>query len=126
MNLSQPQQARLSKLLHMEYTLRELATELNCSVDQLKHTCELDCPHRVDSRERVWIIGDEFSRWYATRKAQRKIKLKPDEAYCLRCRAAVPLHVEQVISGKHGTRREVGTCPICNATVNRIRRRPAS
>ena len=122
LRLTQPQRARLPRLLHMEYTLRELARELKCSPAQLKRALDDDCPHRLDNRARVWIIGDKFYRWYETAAVQLKTKLKDGEAYCLRCRRAVEFEVEGMTEGKHGVVIQRGTCPVCQAIVNRIRR----
>ena len=121
--LSQPQRERAKGLLRMEYTLRELATELQASPDQLKRACEFAaCPHRVDNRGRLWIVGTEFHQWYETHAAQRKHPLADNEAYCLRCRQAVPLTVTEVNPRPHGLELRKGICPQCGANINRIGR----
>jgi len=119
--LTRSQCARLARLLHMAYTLRELAEEIGCSKRQLRTAITLGCPHRRTANNRLWIVGDAFRDWYHELVAERKTMLGPDEAYCLRCQAAVPLVIERVTEHAHGVERVTGTCPRCGATVQRFR-----
>jgi len=119
--LTQPQAARLRSLLRMEYTILELAEELDASKRHIRQACESGCPHRVDERQRTWIVGTDFAAWYTTLVAERKHPLAPDEAFCLSCRKPVKLIDSQTITQRDGIVREVGTCPNCGKIVNRFR-----
>ncbi len=120
--LEQSQAARLERLLHMEYTLREIANELECSKRQLLSAVEAGCPHRKTTEGRVFITGDEFRDWYHDLCRQRKQPLAPGEVYCLRCRRPVPLPAETEIQAlPNGAERIIAACPVCGATVNRFR-----
>jgi hypothetical protein len=118
--LTQPQVLRLARLLHMEYTLGELAAEIECSVAQLRRAIEAGCPHRVTDR-RTWITGDEFAVWYTTLAQARKRPLRRDEAFCLSCRAAVPLDETTVAPVRPGVERLIGICPRCGNSIHRYR-----
>ncbi len=119
--LTQPQAARLPRLLHLEYLVRELAEELGCTTDQLRHAIAVGCPHRKVGTDQIYIVGDEFRDWYLHCTQRRKISLKPEEFYCLHCRAGVtPARIErrpllnQVVI-------ESSLCPICGNRINRFR-----
>lgn len=119
--LTQPQCARLARLLHMEYTPRELARELECSPRQIHRAIEAECPHRV-AGARFWIIGDAFAAWYAERTAKRKIRLRQGQAYCLHCRVPVPLGDDiHIVPMREGVERVSGVCPRCGSSIHRFR-----
>lgn len=118
--LTQPQVLRLARLLHMEYTLGELAAEIECSVSQLRRAVESGCPHRVTERC-TWITGDEFAAWYTDLAHARKRPLRRDEAFCLSCRAAVPLDEAIIAPVRPGVERLTGTCPRCGNPIHRYR-----
>lgn len=120
--LSQPQRARLARLLHMEYTARELADEIGCGVSQIRHAAEAGCPHRRTGGGHVRVVGDEFAAWYESLCVRRKQPLRDNEAYCLRCRAPVTIAGQVEIADAGSVERVRGRCPKCNAIVNRYRR----
>ncbi len=115
----QPQEARLRRLLYMEYTLDELAAELSCEVGLLRRSCAAGCPHRIEAPAQVWIIGSELREWYATQKYLHRIHLAENEAYCTKCRRAVIMVDAQVIVAPYG-RRLAGYCAVCGSRVNRF------
>jgi len=118
---TQPQRARLGRLLHMEYTPRELARELECSPRQILRAVEAGCPHRAVGN-RTWIVGDAFAAWYAERVAQRKRPLRQNQAYCLHCRAPVPLGDDLTVTpSREGVERVSSTCPRCGSPIHRFR-----
>lgn len=122
--LTQPQRARLARLLHMEYTPSELAREIECSPRQIHHAVESGCPHRV-SGNRTWIVGDAFAAWYIDRAAKRKRPLRQDQAFCLHCRAPAPLGDDVVVTpSREGVERVSGTCPRCGNSIHRFRSAP--
>lgn len=123
LKLTQPQAERLRRLLHMEYTLSELAEEIGCSRYLIEKAIASGCPCRTEGNRR-FLIGDEFAAWYRKQpRAKNKVKLEADEAYCLRCRAACKI-VDATITGNpsRGVERLTGKCAVCGAPVNRLRR----
>ena len=119
--LTQSQSARLPRLLRMEYTLRELAEELDTSPRHIRQACEAGCPHRQDDKQRVWLNGESFRTWYGALAAGRKQKLAENEAYCLSCRAAVRFTADEAVTQADGVVREAGVCPKCGRRINRFR-----
>lgn len=118
--LSPAQRARLPRLLHLEYSLPELAREIGCSRQQLRHALAAGCPCRRTAGGRAWLTGDKFRAWYVDLVAARKQPLAGDEAYCLRCRQPVPLTAPTRRPLPNGAVLLSGRCPVCAATINRI------
>lgn len=119
--LTQPQCERLRRLLHMEYTISELAAELECPRRTIERAIEQDAPHHRDVRNRIHLVGDAFAEWYKAQPQKQKATLGPDEAYCLRCKSPQPFTVEEVRPNSPRVERAVGRCAQCGATVNRLR-----
>ena len=119
--LTQSQTARLPRLLRMEYTLHELAEELQADLRHIRQACEAGCPHRQDDKQRVWVNGESFRTWYVALVAGRKQKLGPGEAYCLRCRQPVRFTADEAVTQADGVVREAGVCPKCGRRINRFR-----
>lgn len=118
---TQPQRARLTRLLHMEYTPRELARELECSPRQIHRAIDAGCPHRA-TKTRVWVVGDAFAAWYIERVVGRKRPLRQDQAYCLHCRVPVPLGDDvQIVPVREAVERISSVCPQCGHPIHRFR-----
>lgn len=118
---TQPQRERMRRLLHMQYTVAELATELECSRSTLELALKRGCPSQKVGNK-LFIVGDEFATWYNTLPVPEKIPLADDEAYCLHCKAA-----RKIVNGKAehnspGVELVRGTCAVCGAKVNRLRK----
>lgn len=114
--------AVLPRLLHMEYTPRQLAEELGVSKRQIMAACEGGAPYRQTDAGRIYIVGDEFAAWYRAIVRERKRPMRHDEAFCLACRRPVPLPEDaQVQPLPNGAERIIGRCPVCGARVNRFR-----
>lgn len=119
--LTQPQRIRLGRLLHMEYTPRELAHELECSPRQIVRAIAAGCPHRA-AGNRIWIVGDAFATWYIERTVKRKRPMRQDQAYCLHCRVPVPLGDDvQIVPARAGVERVSSVCPHCGSPIHRFR-----
>lgn len=119
--LTQPQRARLARLLHMEYTPRELARELECSPRQIQRAIAAGCPHRAINT-RCWVVGDDFAAWYVERITTQKRPLRQDQAYCLHCRIPVPLgDVVHIAPVREGVERLSSVCPQCSSSIHRFR-----
>ena len=114
--LKQAPAQRLRRLLHMEYTPRELCAELECPRAAIQRAIEWGCPQRV-LKSQVWIVGDDFALWYQNQLPAR-VKLRPGEAYCLRCRAArVAVDLDEGVPNSLGTVRRFGVCAVCGSRV---------
>jgi hypothetical protein len=121
--LGRASSARLGRLLHMEYTLRELATELGCSKRQIRAALDAGCPYRQTESGTLFVTGDDFRDWYRELCQRRKRPLRSDEAFCLSCRRAVPLPDDaEVHPAPHGVERVTGPCPLCGNPINRFRK----
>ena len=121
--LSQPQRARLSRLLHMEYRAGELADAIGCHREQILGACDAGCPYRETATGRCFLVGDAFAAWYEAQVLQRKHPLRDDEAFCLRCRAAVTVVDACVVpTARADVERVTGRCARCGGEVNRYRR----
>ena len=122
--LSQTSASRLGRLLHLEYTPRDLARELDCTKSKILSAIEGGCPHRCTESGRLRIVGDAFRDWYAALCRRRKRPLGPNEVFCLSCKRPVPLPSEdqlRIFELPHGVRRVEAQCPICGKQVNRFR-----
>jgi hypothetical protein len=86
--LSGWQRLRLLKLLDMLYTPGELAEEIGVDRRQMYRVyLPLGCPSSRDALRRWWINGKAFREWYEA--TYPRVRLKPEEAFCLTCRKAV-------------------------------------
>lgn len=119
--LTQPQAARLPRLLRMEYTVRELAEELDLTPQDVRRACKKGCPHRTDHRQHLWIIGTDFAAWYTEVVVSRKRPLADHEIFCLGCRQPVTPTTSRTIIQKDGMTREASVCPHCGKIINRFR-----
>ncbi len=119
--LTQSQAARLPRLLYMEYTLQELSDELDVEARHLRHALEVGAPHR-ETRQAVFIIGEEFRNWYETNRRSKKQPLAEGEFYCLKCRKGVRPDPDSVsrTALKNLVIQERAKCPNCGGRVNRF------
>lgn len=117
--LTQPQTERLRRLLHMEYTLTELAAELDCPRRILENAVKAGCPQRREGT-RLYLVGDHFAAWYHAQPAAARLPLPDDCAYCLRCRAARQIVAPTRSPNSPGVVLLQGTCAVCGARVNRL------
>lgn len=117
--LSQPQEQVLRRLLHMEYTPAELASEIGCPQSVIKRAIEAGCPVRREGKY-TYIVGDAFARWYKTLPKKPKLRLDNNEAYCLRCRQVRQMAEVEMTPISTGVLLAQGICPICGAVLNRF------
>jgi hypothetical protein len=76
----------------MEYRPAELARAIGCHRNTIYESyIPAGCPHRRDDNRHIWIVGTEFAAWARSTVYEPNIELEADEAYCLRCRAAVTM-----------------------------------
>lgn len=101
----------------MEYTLTELAAELNTEPRTLRRLIP-DAPHR-EYNGMVWTIGTQFAEWYRSREQQTQ-PLGEGQAYCLKCRCPVMIRDPQPATLQNGTPVLRGSCPACGSDVIRF------
>jgi len=119
--LSGTQRRRLARLFDSEYTPDELATEIRFSVRQINRVYIPDgCPHRRDDQGQIWINGKAFREWMLER--YKKIRLSPDQAFCLTCRRPVDI-VDPAVREEDRLRFIESDCPHCGRRVARILKR---
>ena len=108
-------------LLPMLYKPAELAEDLNLPVRTLYDWLKASAPRSRDKRDRLWINGKEFAMWVEKNRKPhgRRVKLTDDQAYCLRCHAAVKLIEPQTQHVKGKLYLIKGKCPHCGASINR-------
>lgn len=117
LNLCQASTARLTRLLQMEYSPRELAEELGCDIRTIRRAIEAGCPHRATDGGRVYVVGTDFQDWYAVQGTKQT--LGDGEAFCVRCRQVITMLNPAFVRTKRAGRLE-GTCPLCDGVVNRF------
>lgn len=103
--ISRAMARRAVRLLDMEYKPSELAQELACRQEWVMLAIRNDAPHRKDENGRYWIHGEKFAAWLHTTKQKEKVKLKPNECYCLGCKKYTTFSVVE----KHENH-VIGTC----------------
>ena len=118
--IPQPVIVRSPGLLPMLYSPSELSEELRIAESTLRDWLQMGVPFQRDSRNRIWIQGEEFASWVkAQKKAKPPRKLKSDEAYCLHCNQVTRLTSPQVLHIKGNLVHIKGICPNCGHTINR-------
>ncbi len=119
---------RLGRLLHMWYTPSELAKEIKLDVNQIYDSyIPAGLPHRRDDAGHIWIDGTKFREWARESFTHKEKKLKPGQAYCLKCRKPVEVVDAYIRSMANNPYAEflTGKCAECGATVNRAGSRKA-
>lgn len=120
--MSKAQASRLRGLLPMEYRPTELAREIGCHRSTIYESYVPNgCPHRRDANGHLWIVGTEFAAW-AREVAIRStsVTLKDDEAFCLRCGAAVKIRGPITEKAAKSAIIRHGRCPQCFGDVARF------
>jgi len=113
--------SRLPRLLNMAYTPRELAEELACSIRQVRAALDAGAPHSRNEKGHLAINGRQFADWL--HREPPHTKLQPNEAYCFKCRSAVPFTAVTTTATNGNSELAKGVCPQCGTTICRARRR---
>ena len=112
------QRNRLKRLLNMLYKPSELAQEVGININQIYRVyVPCGCPAKRDERNRIWINGEAFCKWYS--RVYSKIILAKNEAFCLTCKTGVPI-VNPVRNKKGGLTYDVCQCPNCGRKLAKI------
>ncbi len=102
----------------MLYTPSELAKQVGFNVRQVYRVyLPLGCPHTRDEKNRIWINGRDFGKWYLS--AFPKRSLSSTQTFCRTCREAVSIE-----NPEHHSKGEIdyltSNCPKCNRKIARI------
>ena len=103
------------------YTIEEAANALDVSIGTVRHWCRVGLPIMATKRPYL-ILGDALCSVLAARRQSAKVKLLPDQIYCLRCKSGrrpMGLLVEvQPQTAK--TARLLAFCEVCEGTCNKM------
>ncbi len=124
MKISNYLSSKLQRLHHMEYTVAEIATELNTPEPLVRNwISRLGAPHHKDQSGRIWIIGSELRSWILAQQKRKKARhyyLAEDEFWCLVCGRAVEVAEPTETNVKpNGLYYKHGSCPECGTEVYR-------
>lgn len=103
------------------YTIEEAATALGVTTGTVRSWVKSGLP-LMKSRRPFLILGETLRDFLQDRATDAKVNLKPDQMYCLSCKAArTPMgHLVDCIPQSDRTARLMGLCEVCGGTCNRI------
>lgn len=103
------------------YTISEVAEVLGCSTRTVRNWAGMGLRVLNDNRPFL-TIGDDLKKFLADQSASKKVKLAPNELYCLSCKApSQPLGMmADEIRQTRTISRLVGLCEVCGGTCNRM------
>mgnify|MGYP005751237847 CR=1 FL=1 len=103
------------------YTIPEVAEVLGCSTRTVRNWAGMGLRVLNDNRPFL-IIGDDLKTFLAAQSASKKVKLGPNELFCLSCKVPrQPLGMMADVIRQTGTiSRLVGLCEVCGGTCNRM------
>lgn len=106
-------------LLPTLYRSAEICTKLAITHTDLHDWMSHGLPYQQDGRGHLWFDGQALAVWVEqVRVAWPRVTLQPGEAYCLRCRRAVPMvNPTERREGRHVLR--TAACPRCGCAINR-------
>ena len=100
----------------MSYTIKELARDAGINEKTCLRWIEQGLPTVPGGKNPILMRGFEIKDFLRKKDSKKKIKLKRNEFYCLRCKAAR--------SAKRGTTkklngRKTGECRVCSGKMSR-------
>jgi len=103
------------------YTIEEAATALGVTTGTVRSWVKAGLP-LMKSRRPFLILGETLRDFLQDRATDAKVNLKPDQMYCLSCKAAcTPLgRMVDCIPQTDRTVRLMGLCEACGGTCNRM------
>ena len=106
-------------LLPTLYRAAEICAKLDIALGDLHDWMRNGLPYQQDSRGHLWFDGQALAGWVEqVRLAWPRLTLQPGEAYCLRCRRAVPMvNPTEHREGRHVLR--TARCPHCGCSIHR-------
>lgn len=116
---SQRTLASVRGLLPTLYRSAEICQKLDITSGDLHDWMRNGLPYQQDGRGHLWFDGQALAAWVQrVREAWPSQPLGPGEAYCLRCRRAVPMtNPSQRREGRHIL--HIARCPDCGCTIHR-------
>jgi hypothetical protein len=108
--------------LHRSYTVEEIAELFGCHKNTVwTWTREEGLPVIAGSKHRMLVLGSELKAFLQKRRNKNKQPCKPDELYCLKCRA--PRKPEAGLVDYQPKTEKIGNllaiCPICQTYMNK-------
>jgi len=103
------------------YTIPEVAEVLGCTTRTVRNWAGMGLRVLTENRPYL-IVGDDLKKFLADQSASKKVKLAPNELYCLSCKVPrKPLGMIADEIRQTGTiSRIVGLCEVCGGTCNRM------
>lgn len=101
----------------MSYTIKELSDTLCVNEKTCLRWIDAGLQIVPGSKRSILIMGSELTVFLRNKDAKKKVKLKRNEFYCLRCKAA--RHAKRG-SVETLSDRKVGTCSVCSGKMSRI------
>jgi hypothetical protein len=121
--LKHTQIIRLQRLMDMLYRPAEIAEEIGVTPDTVYRSyIPAGLPHTRDAGGEVWIHGPSFADWARATICRQRSDRKPlpdGYAWCIRCKAPVPLVNPKRRAVNHVLDLLTSRCPHCSTTVNR-------
>lgn len=120
--LTRSQQARLRRLLDMEYRPSEIAEEIGLTTDTIYRShIPAGAPTRTDQKGNIWIRGTAYRDWVkdclTVRRRSKPLSL--DEAYCLTCMEVRTIQNPKIRPHRKNISIKSGKCPVCGKKINR-------
>jgi hypothetical protein len=112
---------KLPRLLNMLYRPSEIAEEIGVTVDTVYRSyLPGGAPFDQDKAGNIWIHGLSFAEWVRSCVTRKEInRLADGQAWCFRCRKAVPmLRPKLKFRGRYVAIFQ-GKCEDCGAKINR-------
>ena len=112
---------RLGRLLNMMYKPSEIAEEIGVTTETVYRSyLPGGAPFERDKAGNIWLHGTSFAAWVLSVNGKRKLgALEAGQAWCLRCRKAVPLVRPRMRFEGRYVKIFQGKCETCGAKINR-------
>lgn len=103
------------------YTIEEAANALGVTTGTVRGWCKSGLPI-MTARRPYLILGDDLREHLEYRRAAAKVRLLPDQLYCLHCKAGRrPMgFLVDVLPQTTKTARLFGLCEACGGTCNKM------
>ncbi|MEX1663241.1 helix-turn-helix domain-containing protein [Thioclava sp. 15-R06ZXC-3] len=103
------------------YSIPEVAEVLGCSARTVRNWAGMGLRVLSDHRPFL-IVGDDLKTFLADQSKSKKVKLGPNELFCLSCKAPrqpMGMMADEVTQSATISRL-VGLCEVCGGTCNRM------
>lgn len=107
--------------INRSYTVEEVAALYGVHKNTVRNWIKNGLPV-CDDQKPCLILGQDLRLFLQSKRKKRKQKCKPDEMYCLRCKAP-RLPVENMVDYipiTETTGRLIGMCSSCETVINKI------